>query len=352
MTALLPRARFRDVALGRARLLGTRLSKTCVRGVFSPIEARVHLGLEYVDLQDEERRLLVESSSIDRLGIVVRAVSSGILGGNNREVAPVSLFEIEPAALSVNDAVDFIFEKNTKPRRIYFAHPHALNISLVDAEQEACLRDADAVFADGIGVRLGTRLLGGNLPSNLNGTDMFPLLCKRAAQTGRPLVLVGSKTEIVEECARRSQRAHPNLTIPIVSHGYLDEAASRMLATQIEKLENPLVLVGMGSPIQEKWAKRHLSNSPGVTVLTVGGLFDFYSGRIPRAPTAWRELGLEWLYRLIQEPTRMARRYLVGNPFFLVMIAYQRIGLCPRTLARLPGAARLLGVARRQSLSP
>lgn len=350
MTPLLPRARFRDLASGRAHLLGTRLSEASVRGVFSPVEARVHLGLTYVDLEDEERRLLVESSPITRLGILLRAVCAGILGGKSRIATPVSLFEIEPSALSVDAAVDFIFEKTVKSKCIYFAHPHALNISLVDAEQEACLRDADAVFADGIGVRLGTRLLSGHLPSNLNGTDMFPLLCKRAAQTGRPLVLVGATTEVVEECARRSRRSHANLTIPIVSHGYLDEAESSKLVALIERLENPLVLVGMGSPIQEKWAKRHLSDSPGVTTLTVGGLFDFYSGKIPRAPAAWRELGLEWLYRLIQEPVRMARRYLVGNPFFLMMIACQRLGLRPRTLARFPGAARLLGVARRPRL--
>ncbi len=350
MTALLPRARWRDIARGRARLLGARLSETSERGLISPVEARIHLGLDYEDLQEEETRLLAESSRVGRLGMLFRGVLAGLLAGVKPDKRAVSLFGIEPAMLSVHEALDYVFEQHQAPRLVYFAHPHALNISLVDAEQRACLNDADAVFADGIGVRLATRLLGGCLPSNLNGTDMFPLLCRRAAEVGRPLVLIGAKTEIVEECARRSRETHPGLQIPIVSHGYLEEATSEALVASIEKLKNPLVLVGMGSPIQEKWTRRYLSGVPGVTALTVGGLFDFYSGRIPRAPTAWRELGLEWLYRLGQEPKRMARRYLLGNPLFLFMIAAQRIGIRPRTIAALPGTALLLGVERQRKL--
>jgi N-acetylglucosaminyldiphosphoundecaprenol N-acetyl-beta-D-mannosaminyltransferase len=165
-------------------------------------------------------------------------------------------------------------------------------------------------------------------------------------------VLIGARDEVVQECARRSRESHPGLAIPVVSHGYLDETASLELASSVAELDNPIVLVGMGSPIQEKWAKRYLTALRGGTVLTVGGLFDFYSGTIPRAPTAWRELGLEWLYRLCQEPRRMASRYLVGNPLFLLMIMWQRMGWNPQKLATLPGTARLLGVERRRHHHP
>jgi N-acetylglucosaminyldiphosphoundecaprenol N-acetyl-beta-D-mannosaminyltransferase len=81
----------------------------------------------------------------------------------------------------------------------------------------------------------------------------------------------------------------------------------------------------MGSPIQERFAWEHLAHIPTATVITVGGLFDFFSGRVPRAPLAWRELGLEWLFRLVQEPRRLAKRYLVGNPLFLLLALKQRL---------------------------
>src|SRR5262249_27898825 len=81
--------------------------------------------------------------------------------------------------------------------------------------------------------------------------------------------------------------------------------------------------VGMGSPLQERWVWRHLRDVPGATVITVGGLFDFFSGRIPRAPVAWREMGVEWLFRLRQEPARLARRDLLGNPLFLAAVVAQ-----------------------------
>ncbi len=349
MTTLLPRARWRDILRGRSRLLGARVSAGAARGLMSPVEARVHLGLDYEDLEAEELRLLSESTRLGRMGMFARALLATLLSGKqNAKGKVISLFGIEPAMFTVTEAIDYVFAESADTRLIYFAHPHALNISLVDAEQRECLRHADVVFADGIGVRLGTRLLGGSLPSNLNGTDMFPLLCQQAAVSGRPLVLVGAKHDVVDECARRSRAAHPGLQIPIVSHGYLDDAASLALASELRDLDSPLVLVGMGSPVQEKWAMRYLSDLPRATVLTVGGLFDFFSGRMPRAPRAWRELGLEWLYRLWQEPKRMARRYLLGNPLFLLMIACQRIGLDPRKLAALPGTAWLLGVERKR----
>ena len=86
-----------------------------------------------------------------------------------------------------------------------------------------------------------------------------------------------------------------------------------------------LVLVGMGSPRQELWAWKYLSNHPDLIVVTVGGLFDFISGVVPRATVIWRELGLEWLYRLTREPRRLARRYLLGNPLFLARAVRQRL---------------------------
>jgi N-acetylglucosaminyldiphosphoundecaprenol N-acetyl-beta-D-mannosaminyltransferase len=341
----------RDVVLGRAALLGSRLTASERRGLFSPVEARVHLGLDYDNLEAEERSLLRTASRMQRTKMILRAVIARMVAGSRTRAAVAEIFGIRPAEWTVGEALEFIFHESAPDARlVFFAHPHALNISLVDDELSELLREADAVLADGIGLQLATRMLKGRLPSNLNGTDLFPLICQRAAESGRPLVFVGAREEVVQECARRTRDQYPGLRIPLVRTGYLNEIESRAVADEIRNLERPIVLVGMGSPVQEKWAKKYLGDCNGATVITVGGLFDFFSGRIPRAPKAWRELGLEWLYRLLQEPRRMARRYLLGNPLFLLMVALQRLRLRPRRLASWLRVDLLLGVRRKRHL--
>jgi len=113
--------------------------------------------------------------------------------------------------------------------------------------------------------------------------------------------------------------------VAAVHHGFLDDDSSAHLAASIRALGRCLVMVGMGIPRQERWAWRWLRELPEATVLTVGGLFDFFSGDVQRAPVAWRELGLEWLWRLRSEPRRLAARYLLGNPLFLTLTLTQRL---------------------------
>jgi N-acetylglucosaminyldiphosphoundecaprenol N-acetyl-beta-D-mannosaminyltransferase len=140
-----------------------------------------------------------------------------------------------------------------------------------------------------------------------------------------PLVLIGAAPGVAEACAERLRREQQGIQVPFVHHGYVSEPTARELRQRIAELGRCMVLVGMGTPMQEAWAWRHLRNLPGVTVLTVGALFDFYSGRIPRAPLHWRTWGLEWAWRFRQEPRRMAGRYLLGIPVFLARTALQRL---------------------------
>jgi N-acetylglucosaminyldiphosphoundecaprenol N-acetyl-beta-D-mannosaminyltransferase len=121
------------------------------------------------------------------------------------------------------------------------------------------------------------------------------------------------------------QQEIAGLEVPVVSPGFFaSDDAARSIVDRVRGLGRSLVLVGMGSPRQEQWSWKFLRDVGGATVLTVGGLFDFYSGRVPRAPLLLRELGLEWTFRLAQEPRRLAKRYLIGNPLFLALALEQR----------------------------
>lgn len=323
---LLPRASWRDVLRGRARLIGSRIDPARPRGRFSPVEARVLLGLAYEHATNlEERRLAARTISRDLLTLVSALVA--------RALAPVGKSSARPWVvasvvdnISADEAVRRIIGRTTlPPRLVCFVHPHALNIAHGDAQLRATLARADLVLPDGVGLRVAARLLGLDLQHNVNGTDLLPHLCDAAAAAKTPLVLVGGTPGVADACAAKLRAAHPGLVIPLTSDGYLDDTESRELAGRIRAVGRAIVLVGMGTPRQEQWAARYLGACPEATAVTVGGLFDFYADRIPRAPVAWRELGLEWVWRLYQEPERMWRRYILGNPLFVARVVKQRL---------------------------
>ena len=325
--ALLPRATIGDVLAGRASLVGSRLDRRAERGLVSPVEARVHLGLGYEDLRALERErlgTLAATSRLAKLGVAARALLASTLAGTTRG-RPVPKPFVVSAALdnvTVPAALDLVFAAppRDRARLVCFAHAHTLTLARTDEDLRDDLARADAVLPDGIGIRLAAAILGIRLRANVNGTDLLPLLCARAAEEGVPLALVGGAEGVARDSARALEGRHPGLAVAKTSHGYLERPAREALLRDLRALGAQgrcLVLVGMGSPIQERWARRHLAAIPGITVLTVGGLFDFFAGKVPRAPQAIRELGLEWAFRLAQEPRRLARRYLLGIPRFL-----------------------------------
>lgn len=326
---LLPRASLSDVVKGRTPLVGSRLDPNAPRGLVSPVESRVHLGIPYGDLAEDEAKYLRERRPSDDAGVLLRALLASALAQEEKEAHPApKIVSAKVHNLTIDEALDAVFAPPGDRRRasiVHFVHPHALNLAAFDAEHAQRLAGADWVLPDGVGIRIAASLLGVAMRHNLNGTDLLPILCERAAKEGIPLALIGAAPGVAEECAQKLMEASPGLSIPVISHGFLKPAEAKAVAAKIEALGRSIVLVGMGSPIQERFAWEHLAHIPGATVITVGGLFDFFSGRVPRAPLAWRELGLEWLFRLLQEPRRLAKRYLVGNPLFLLLALKQRL---------------------------
>jgi N-acetylglucosaminyldiphosphoundecaprenol N-acetyl-beta-D-mannosaminyltransferase len=326
--SLLPRAPLRHVLTGRAPLVGARVSKHLPRGLISPVEARHHLGIPYGDPHAEEHAYLAKRSRAKDLGVAARALAAAALAPAARGRREPRPFVVAARVdnLTIPKAIELILAHPREPRAklVYFVHAHALNLASFDDALAARLARADVVLPDGIGIRLAARMLGVTLQHNINGTDLLPLLCREAAARGIPLSLIGGAPGVADDCAARLIEATPGLRIPLTSSGFLDDAASAALAARVRGLGRSVVLVGMGSPRQEAWAEEHLAAIEGCTALTVGGLFDFFSGRIPRAPLHVRELGLEWAYRLAQEPSRLARRYLLGNPLFLALALKQR----------------------------
>ena len=207
-----------------------------------------------------------------------------------------------------------------KQSAIYFVNPDCLNKMVSDRKYFNTLKTGDYVFPDGIGLSIAGKMLGTPLRENINGTDMLPYLCRMAAAEGYPVFLLGGKPGIAEKAGQNISKTY-GVTIAGSADGYFDhQHDSDAVIEQINSSGAAILLVAFGAPLQEIWIARHRQKLSPRVLMGVGGLFDFYSGTIRRAPRWIREIGFEWVYRILQEPGRMWRRYVIGNPLFLYRV--------------------------------
>lgn len=205
-----------------------------------------------------------------------------------------------------------------RPQRVAFVNAHTLNVSVRDPHLRQALRDSDVIYADGVGMAMAARLQRRKLRNNVNGTDLFPLLCREAARRQIPIALFGAAPGVIEQCRSAVEARHPGLEVAWSHHGYVHSSADTdRVIDEINGSGARILLVAMGVPRQERWIAEHASRLQVPVVMGVGGLFDFTSGRVPRAPQSLRRLRLEWLFRLMVEPRRLFVRYALGNPLFL-----------------------------------
>jgi N-acetylglucosaminyldiphosphoundecaprenol N-acetyl-beta-D-mannosaminyltransferase len=195
---------------------------------------------------------------------------------------------------------------------------------VVKMQDQVILRDSvlasDLVLADGMGVVWASRVLRRSLPARVTGIDLFLDLVGLAAEKSYGVYFLGATDEVLEACIARLRADHPTLRIAGSRNGYFDDAESDAVAADIRAADADVLFVGMTSPLKEIFLSRHGAGL-GVSVCHgVGGSFDVVAGKVKRAPVFWQKCGLEWLYRTLQEPRRLWKRYLVTNSLFAWMV--------------------------------
>ena len=208
------------------------------------------------------------------------------------------------------------------------ANAHCLNLCHEDEGLRRFFAAADVVFCDGVGVRLAARMLGDELPERITYADWLPRLAALAEERGFSLFFLGARPGVAREAARRLEASHPGLKIAGVRHGYFDHRAGSpengAVVAEVNAARPDVLLVGLGMPLQERWLMENRRRLDVGVALTGGAVFDYASGRLRRGPCLLTDNGLEWLARLIVEPRRLWRRYLLGNPLFLARVLAQR----------------------------
>ncbi len=209
-----------------------------------------------------------------------------------------------------------VLVKSKKHHPVAFINAHCLNIAYKNSVYREILKKCSAVFADGIGAKIGAKMLGTCVEENVNGTDMFPLLARRPYR----IYLLGGSPEVAQKALENARKINGRAEFVGCSDGFFKMKNETELFTELAALKPDIVLVAMGVPKQEMWIKEHLENLPPCVAIGVGGLLDFVSERIPRAPIWMRKCNIEWCFRLYQEPVRLFKRYIIGNPLFIIRI--------------------------------
>jgi N-acetylglucosaminyldiphosphoundecaprenol N-acetyl-beta-D-mannosaminyltransferase len=212
-------------------------------------------------------------------------------------------------------------DRPAAPRAIAYLNAHTTNLA---QRHPAVWRAMDVLYPDGMAVVWGARLLGLSVPARLSAADFFLPFCRLAARRGRTIALVGGDDGLALRCAAVLARRIPALRVVYTSHGWLPPGsiARRRVVEGLATARPDIVLLGMGSPQQEVFAAELREAGVAPTIWCVGALFEYFvPGHRPRAPRWMCRAGLEWLFRLVQEPRRLARRYLWGNLVYTATVA-------------------------------
>jgi N-acetylglucosaminyldiphosphoundecaprenol N-acetyl-beta-D-mannosaminyltransferase len=211
---------------------------------------------------------------------------------------------------------------------IHDGTPHqqvSVNVDkLVKAGRDPALRqiinDSPLVNADGMPVVWASRLLGKPLKQRVTGVDLFDALMGRAAERGWRVYLLGARAEVVAEVRRRYAERYPTLQFAGARDGYWAAAEEPEVAAEIRRAQADLLFIALGSPHKERFLDRWQSVMRVPFAMGVGGSFDVAAGKVRRAPVWMQNAGLEWLFRFLQEPHRMFRRYFVQDMAFVGLL--------------------------------
>jgi len=211
------------------------------------------------------------------------------------------------------------------------ANIQAANLSIKFPWFRDFLNQSEIVFCDGFGIILGAKILGLDIKHRNTPPDWIPLLAKMCAENNYRLALLGSNPGIAEETAQLLKKDAPTLNIALTHHGYFDKTPGHQeneaVIQAINAAKPDILMVGFGMPLQEKWIMENFERLEVKVVMPVGAAFDYVSGNVRRAPRWMTDHGLEWLGRLIIEPKRLWKRYIIGIPIFFWRVFLQRFGL-------------------------
>lgn len=208
---------------------------------------------------------------------------------------------------------------------------HSYNTALKDELFQRALINGDVLIPDGVSIVKACKWLNAKSQpkERIAGWDLFAFEMDKLNKKGGKCFFMGSSEKVLSLIRKRASVDYPNIVVETYSPPYkpeFSEEDNKAIVEAINKADPDLLWIGMTAPKQEKWTYSHWNElNIHCHVGTIGAVFDFFAGTVERAPIWWQEHGLEWAYRLVKEPKRMWRRYIIGNSLFLWNISKEKI---------------------------
>ncbi len=216
----------------------------------------------------------------------------------------------------VINAIDKLFKEDS-PHSLFFINAHCFNLAKKNIDYVSAIKNASLVLNDGIGISIAGRIAGVKFPDNLNGTDLIPTIIKMGYEQNKRFYFLGTKDHQLYLAKNNLETLYPGIQIAGMHNGFFSTEETHKIINEINALKIDILIVGMGVPRQELWIHENISKLKTVKLCIAGGaILDFISGEIHRAPLWIRKIKMEWAFRLLLEPKRMWKRYLIGNLVF------------------------------------
>jgi bacterial polymer biosynthesis proteins, WecB/TagA/CpsF family len=205
---------------------------------------------------------------------------------------------------------------------------HSFNTLQKDFYFYKALQNSTILLPDGISIVLAIRLLTGKKIGKIAGEDLFKWEMEQMEKERGKVFFLGSNETTLAKIVERAKREYPNVTIATYSPPYKPEFAAednRQMVEAVNAFKPDVLFIGMTAPKQEKWAAAYFDQLEATHVCSIGAVFDFYAGTVKRAPRWMIAIGMEWFYRLVREPRRMWKRYLIGNVLFIYYVICEKL---------------------------
>ena len=228
----------------------------------------------------------------------------------------VSKYTIDAAA---NKIVELICN-GTRKKCVYTPNSEIIMMAYRDSNFRELLNSADILTADGIGVVYASKILSNPISERAAGYDIACKVLELLAPMGKSVYLFGAKPGVAQQAGEEMQKRYPGIVISGTSDGYFDTEKEKQIISDINEKKPDLLFVCLGAPKQEKWLNEHKDELDFGVAMGIGGSLDVFAGTVKRAPEFYQKHGIEWLYRLLKQPSRFIRMLDLPKFGFTVLI--------------------------------